>query len=1763
MLGRGYQGGQQPGNAANQGRTTNNALGSTATSGGSHGGFGGVGTGTPNPLYGSVVTPLDLGSGGSSRGDNFFPGGDGGGRIFINALNVAADGEINANGLSGSGFNSGSGSGGSIYMIVRSLSGNGIVAADGGQGEVGGGGGRVAVHYIDLYTKDTGLIQAIGGDATTADGGNGTVFLLGFGESNGTLIVDGQGVSSPFSGLPIPVGLTFDNIILRNNARVVVDDVISVNGSLQVLSGSILTHSVTQTNGIRINAGSVFVDSTASINASAKGYRGGFRDGNAQSPGETLNGQVGAQAKAGGSYGGLGAVNSGPGSNLGYGTPYAPIYLGAGGSSRGDNFFSGGNGGGRITIVATNRVTVHGAITADGQDGTGFQSGSGAGGSIWIQTALFEGSGSVRANGGAFEVGGGGGRIRVDYNFIGSGTNDFNGLRNVTAAGGKSTSQAGSAGSVLMKSSSQGIGDLYIDATYTNATAPLWSSTLTPVGLGRSVALTTNELTVDGEVALLPGGLVGATLVPNENNGASFTIVANTATTITVSVTASSNLLTVASTGDVYAAKYVFDNVILRRGAWLATSDKLSVNGTLTVSETSVITHFDSNVGYEPGLDITADTITVESNSAINVDSRGYLGGWQGDNAGNNQGRTLTNGLGSTARSAGSHGGVGGRTDGTPNATYGDVKNPVALGSGGSSRGDNFAPGGDGGGRILITASTLTVNGVLTANGTNGTGFNSGSGSGGSILLDVGTLQGTGIVRANGAAFEVGGGGGRVAVLYSTLGMGLSQIQALGGDASAADGGHGTVFLKTPSQVDGTLIIDGGNQSSPDDSVILPAGVTFDNITIRNQAKVLADAPIVVSGTLRVENSSKISHTRGLASGLVITAAVVEVDSTSRLDVSAKGYRGGFRDGNAQNPGETLNSQVGAQAKAGGSYGGLGAVNSGPGSNLVYGTPYAPVYLGAGGSSRGDNFSAGGNGGGRITIVATNRVTVHGAIAADGQEATSGFNAGSGAGGSIWIQTALFEGSGSVRANGGAFEVGGGGGRIRVDYNFIGSGTNDFNGLRNVTAAGGKSTSQAGSAGSVLMKSSSQGIGDLYIDATYTNATAPLWSSTLTPVGLGRSVALTTNELTVDGEVALLPGGLVGATLVPNENNGASFTIVANTATTITVSVTASSNLLTVASTGDVYAAKYVFDNVILRRGAWLATSDKLSVNGTLTVSETSVITHFDSNVGYEPGLDITADTITVESNSAINVDSRGYLGGWQGDNAGNNQGRTLTNGLGSTARSAGSHGGVGGRTDGTPNATYGDVKNPVALGSGGSSRGDNFAPGGDGGGRILITASTLTVNGVLTANGTNGTGFNSGSGSGGSILLDVGTLQGTGIVRANGAAFEVGGGGGRVAVLYSTLGMSESLLRATGGDGGVADGGHGTVYLKSSSQTNGNLIVDGYGFATASDSTQVPTNEVFDQVVFRNGARIQLRAPLVVLGGVQILSNSVVTHALSLEEGLTIQAQSMLIDTNSSIDVSSRGYRGGQRDGNGLNEGLTTNNTVGSGVRSGGSYGGLGGVNGGTPNPLYGTATNPVYLGSGGSSRSDNFSSGGNGGGRITLQISGALTLNGNILANGGPGGGFNAGGGSGGSVLIQAGNLSGSGLVRANGGGTEVGGGGGRVAIYHNVLSLPTNNVTASGGSGTSPGAVGTVYFGPLLPPPAPAPALENLEIEGIGIDANGCPWIVWSGASTSVVLEASSGLLDAHDWSNLCSPTMANGWTGTPAGLPDVRIFRVRKP
>ena len=153
VSGRGYLGGNRPG-IDSSGRTLGNTAGSTYRSAGSYGGPGASDGGTPNPLYGNLVQPADLGSGGSGGGYSY-AGGDGGGRIQMQTINIVAGGRITSGGETGRGYRAGSGSGGALYLVTSTLSGTGAISAHGGGGEVCGGGGRVAVHYVDLATMDT------------------------------------------------------------------------------------------------------------------------------------------------------------------------------------------------------------------------------------------------------------------------------------------------------------------------------------------------------------------------------------------------------------------------------------------------------------------------------------------------------------------------------------------------------------------------------------------------------------------------------------------------------------------------------------------------------------------------------------------------------------------------------------------------------------------------------------------------------------------------------------------------------------------------------------------------------------------------------------------------------------------------------------------------------------------------------------------------------------------------------------------------------------------------------------------------------------------------------------------------------------------------------------------------------------------------------------------------------------------------------------------------------------------------------------------------------------------------------------------------------------------------------------------------------------------------------------------------------------------------------------------------------------------------
>ena len=148
MTGLGYIGGKEHNE---YGRTSGNTYGSTDHAGGSYGGLGGVYNSTyvAGDVYGSLTDPIDLGSGGGA--DGYTDGGDGGGLISINAINVMVDGSLEAGGGESAGGSAGDGSGGGINIVTKTLSGQGSLTANGG-GEntgVGSGGGRIAVRYLD------------------------------------------------------------------------------------------------------------------------------------------------------------------------------------------------------------------------------------------------------------------------------------------------------------------------------------------------------------------------------------------------------------------------------------------------------------------------------------------------------------------------------------------------------------------------------------------------------------------------------------------------------------------------------------------------------------------------------------------------------------------------------------------------------------------------------------------------------------------------------------------------------------------------------------------------------------------------------------------------------------------------------------------------------------------------------------------------------------------------------------------------------------------------------------------------------------------------------------------------------------------------------------------------------------------------------------------------------------------------------------------------------------------------------------------------------------------------------------------------------------------------------------------------------------------------------------------------------------------------------------------------------------------------------
>lgn len=287
------------------------------------------------------------------------------------------------------------------------------------------------------------------------------------------------------------------------------------------------------------------------------------------------------------------------------------------------------------------------------------------------------------------------------------------------------------------------------------------------------------------------------------------------------------------------------------------------------------------------------------------------------------------------------------------------------------------------------------------------------------------------------------------------------------------------------------------------------------------------------------------------------------------------------------------------------------------------------------------------------------------------------------------------------------------------------------------------------------------------------------------------------------------------------------------------------------------------YDNVTVQSGGVLTVDGVLIVNQSMVVEGDGVVTH---TLRFEGGLHlIVNDTLEVQAGGAVNTDGRGLKGGSNGSIFGTIGEAYDVNGnivAGSSQQFGGSHGGMGAQSTnsgGTPNPAYGLIEAPDKLGAGGGG-----SAGGNGGGRIRIETGNLILGGTISANGIVGQGGaycgGGGGGAGGSIWITVGEFSGMGQISATGGPgannCQGGGGGGRVAIEYASAAFQFGNIHVAG-NSHRTPGGAGTVYLKNSSETTGEVIFDNNGIDGTYFSPLLTNLANFKKITIRENAEV------------------------------------------------------------------------------------------------------------------------------------------------------------------------------------------------------------------------------------------------------------------------------------------------------------------
>lgn len=476
---------------------------------------------------------------------------------------------------------------------------------------------------------------------------------------------------------------------------------------------------------------------------------------------------------------------------------------------------------------------------------------------------------------------------------------------------------------------------------------------------------------------------------------------------------------------------------------------------------------------------------------------------------------------------AGSAIGVHGGSVNDITKVYGDFKHPVDIGSGGGTA--NMT----GGGAIhIVVTGDATIDGTLAANPNQGSTQNA-IGAGGSIYLQAASVAGSGSITAAGSTADAtlnDGAGGRIAVVCTSateLAFPKANFRCNGSTGSyGRSSGGGTIFVKTASQQNGTLIVAHNVPTityvrwypTKRGATPIPAGEawTLDAIEFRGYGILC-----VPEGTSLSVPLSGISSTSGTRTGGILyeggtlnfgsapytltgnwtfcadTPYTFDGDVTvtgganlggfkysgnyktdfAKCDITVDGdltiASGGFASVELAGPWEA-NTADGKYPFHGGQYA-LYSVNKAYGSVFE---PMTPGYFSQGGNDHGDSHPGAG----------VLKLTVTGDLAVDGKVSANGVNSGnpSASAGSVNIRARTISGSGTISATGEkaanyqyANRPHGAGGRVsvRVTGDEIGTSGIWAKILASGSAKGtsGKDWDQNTSAGTVYLQGKSDG----------------------------------------------------------------------------------------------------------------------------------------------------------------------------------------------------------------------------------------------------------------------------------------------------------------------------------------------------------------------------------------------------------------------------------------------------------------------------------------------------------------------------------------------------------------------------------------------------------------------------------------------------------------------------------------------------------------